>query len=153
MTSSASARFASCLALTFALSAASLCEFSHTASAHGAFAIGGSTADSQYGFAAGYSWNHDSKEAAERKAIEQCKSYPSEAPDQTNAKCAIVANFSHQWLVIAMDPDAGQTGFGYSIGNDRDTAERNAMGQCKASSPEARRSFCAVAAAKFDEKP
>ena len=120
---------------------------------HGAFAIGGSTADSEHGFAAGYSWNHATKEQAEAKAMAQCKSYPSEAPELTNAKCAVVANYSHAWFVIAMDPDAGQTGFGYAINSDRATAESTAMGQCKASSPEARKSHCSIAASKLDNEP
>jgi hypothetical protein len=120
---------------------------------YGAFAIGGSTADAQYGFAAGYSWNQPTQAMAETKAMEQCRSYPSEAPDKTNAKCAIVANYRHAWLVIAMDPDAGQTGFGYSINIDRSTAESNAMGQCRASSPDHRKSHCSIAGAKYDETP
>jgi Domain of unknown function (DUF4189) len=127
--------------------------FAPNAYAHGAFAIGGSTADTDYGFAAGYTWDQPTKQQAEAKAIERCKAYPSEAPEHTNAKCAVVQTYSHAWLVIAMDPDRGQTGFGYSVNVDKETAERNAMALCKSSSPNARKSFCAIAAEQHDEKP
>jgi hypothetical protein len=136
-----------------AVAVVSFLAFAAPADAHGAFAIGGSTADRDYGFAAGYSWDQPTQQQAEAKAIAQCKAYPSEAPEHTNAKCAVVQTFSHAWLVIAMDPDRGQTGFGYSVNADKETAERNAIALCKSSSPDARKSFCKIAASPRDEKP
>ena len=127
--------------------------FAPNADAHGAFAIGGSTADTDHGFAAGYAWDQPTAQQAEAKAIAQCKAYPSEAPEHTNAKCAVVQSFSHAWLVIAMDPDRGQTGFGFSVNADKETAERNAMALCKSSSPDPRKSFCSIAASRHDQKP
>jgi len=124
-----------------------------SASAHGAFAIGGDTHDSEFGFAAGYAWDQPTEAQAEAHAMDKCKAYPSNAPDHTNKLCKIVANFQHQWLVIALDPDRGMTGFGWALDADLALAQSKALAACQASAPADRKSHCVVGAAQEDKQP
>ncbi len=124
------------------------------ADAHGAVAVGGNPADvAKNGIAIGISKDDDTKELAEAGAVEQCKAFHGKNPAQTAARCAVVANFDHAWAVIAMDPKPQSAGFGWSIDPDKATAERNAMNQCKASSPDERKRFCALTGELQDTKP
>jgi hypothetical protein len=123
------------------------------ASAYGALAIGGNPADAAAkGLAFGISHNYGTKDAAEAEAMKQCLSQ-TDAPAETVALCKLVENFSHEWVVVALDPGAGTPGFGWSIDTDKDTAERNAMDQCKASSPDERKAYCVVSREFGDTHP
>ena len=125
-----------------------------SASAHGAIAIGGNTADTaKYGIAVGYAVNQSSKDEAVAQAIAQCKTYPSNNPAETTAHCELAANFDHEWLAISMDPENGTPGFGWSVDANQKAAERNALSQCKASSPTERKKFCVISLSKRDEGP
>ena len=124
------------------------------AGAHGAVAIGGNPGDvAKNGIAIGISKDDDTKELAEAGAVEQCKAFHGRNPAQTSARCGVVADFSHAWVAFAMDPKPQTPGFGWSIDVDKATAERNAMNQCKASSPDDRKQFCAISGKLEDTKP
>jgi hypothetical protein len=100
------------------------------ASAYGALAIGGNTAEAATkGIAVGISKNYATKEEAEAEAVKRCLAYR-DAPAETVALCKLVEDFSHEWVVIALDP-VEHTGLGWSIDVYKMTAERNAMDQCK----------------------
>jgi hypothetical protein len=137
----------SLLGLALVLAAAS------PASAYGALAIGGNTAEAATkGIAVGISKNYATKDAAEAEAMKQCLSYR-DAPAATVALCKVVEDFSHEWVVIALDPGLSTPGFGWSIDVDKLTAERNAMDQCKASSPDERKAYCEMASEMSDTAP
>lgn len=124
-----------------------------SASAHGALAIGGNTADAATkGIAVGYATNFNTTAEAEAEALKHCFAYTG-APAETVALCKLVRSFSHEVLVVALDPGPSTPGFGWSIDANMATAERNAMDQCKASSPEDRKSFCEVVIEKSDTNP
>jgi hypothetical protein len=123
------------------------------ASAFGALAIGGNTADAATkGIAVGISKNYGTREEAEAEAVKRCLAY-TDAPAETVALCKLVEDYSHEWVVIALDPAPSTPGFGWSIDADKMTAERNAMDQCKASSPDDRKAFCEVASEMSDTNP
>jgi len=138
--------------LIFALSAMLVTAL--PAGAHGAVAIGGNPADiAKNGIAVGVSKDDDTKDLAEAGAVEQCKAFKGRNPAQTAARCVVVADFAHAWAVIAMDPKPQSPGFGWSIDADKATAERNAINQCKSSSPDERKQFCALTGELQDTKP
>lgn len=123
------------------------------AGAHGAIAIGGNTADvAKNGIAVGDSYNYDTKGEAETRALQECLT-PGSAPSETKALCKIVADFSNEWVAIAMDPESGTPGFGWSIDANKATADRNALAQCRASSPDERKQYCVISRSDHDEKP
>lgn len=123
------------------------------ADAHGAIAIGGNTAEAATkGIAVGITQNYDTKAEAEAQALQKCLAYRG-APKETVAQCKVVQSFSHEWVVVALDPAPSTPGFGWSIDADKATAERNAMNQCKASSPEERKPFCQIAGEMEDTRP
>jgi hypothetical protein len=123
------------------------------AAAYGALAIGGNTADAATkGIAVGISKNYSTKDAAEAEAMKQCLSYRG-APAETVALCKLVETFSQEWVVIALDPAPSTPGFGWSIDVDKMAAERNALDQCKASSPDERKAYCEVASELSDTTP
>jgi hypothetical protein len=134
------------LGLAAALAAAS------PASADGALAIGGNTAEvATNGIVFGIGNNWDTKDEAEAEAMRQCLAQKG-APAAV-ATCKLVEDFRHEWVVIALDPAVGTPGVGWSIDVDKMTAERNALDQCKASSPDARKAYCEVDRESSDTKP
>ena len=121
--------------------------------AYGALAIGGNTAEAATkGIAVGYSHDYASQAEADQLAVKQCLAYTG-APAETVAKCKLVRSFSHAWLVVALDPAPSTPGFGWSIDADKATAERNAMDQCKASSPDDRKAYCEIGSEASDATP
>jgi hypothetical protein len=123
------------------------------ASAYGALAIGGNTAEAATkGIAVGISKNYATREEAEAEAVRRCLAYTG-APAETVALCKLVEDFRHEWVVIALDPAPSTPGFGWSIDADKTTAERNAMDQCTASSPDDRKAYCEVASEMSDTNP
>jgi len=126
---------------------------SSPAGAYGAIAIGGNTADAATkGIAVGITKDYGTAAEAEVAAVQKCLAFTA-APSETVAKCKVVQSFSHEWVVVALDPGESTPGFGWSIDADKATAERNAMSQCKASSPDDRKPFCQVAGEMGDTKP
>jgi hypothetical protein len=123
------------------------------ACAYGALAIGGNTAEiAAKGVAVGYSHDYGSEAEADDLAVKECLAYTG-APAETVAKCKLVQSFSHAWLVIALDPAPSTPGFGWSIDADKAAAERNAMDQCKASSPDDRMAYCEIGGEASDSTP
>lgn len=121
--------------------------------AHAAIAVGGSMNEvAKKGIAVGFAQNYDTQGAADTEALHQCKIQPN-APAETRAKCELVGDFSHKWLAVALDPEDGTPGFGWSIAADQASAEQRAMDQCKATSPDNRKSYCKVTKLGHDEKP
>ena len=124
-----------------------------TAWAHGAVAIGGNPAEAATkGIAVGESHNYRTKEEARARALQECQDYP-DAPAETTALCEVLDDYSHEWLSIALDPEPSTPGFGWAIAKTQESAERNAMNQCKASSSSARKPFCKIGLSSFDGTP
>ena len=120
---------------------------------HGAIAIGGNPAEAaEKGIAVGISHNYDTKEEARAQALDQCHKFP-DAPAETTALCELVDDYSHEWLAVALDPEPSTSGFGWAIAVDKDSAERNALNQCKVSSTTERKPFCKIGATMQDLKP
>lgn len=123
------------------------------AGAYGAIAIGGNTADAATkGIAVGITKDYGTAAEAEAAAVQKCLAFTA-APAETVAQCKVVQSFSHEWVVVTLDPGDSTPGFGWSIDADQATAERNAMSQCKASSPDERKPFCKIAGEMSDTKP
>jgi hypothetical protein len=123
------------------------------ASAYGALAIGGNTADAATkGIAVGITRNYSTQAEAQAEAIKHCLAYVG-APAETVALCKLIESFSHEWVAVAVDPGPSTPGFGWSIDVDKMSAERNALDQCKASSPDERKTFCEMAGELSDTTP
>ena len=121
--------------------------------AHAAIAVGGSMNEvAKKGIAVGFAYNYETQDAADADALQKCKNEPN-APAETKAKCELVGDYSHKWLAIALDPEAGTPGFGWSIATDQTSAEHRALDQCKATSPDDRKPYCKVTNVRHDEKP
>lgn len=76
-----------------------------------------------------------------------------DAPAETTARCKLIESFTHEWVVVAIDPGSDTPGFGWSIDPDKAIAERNAMDQCKLSSPDDRKSYCIIGSELGDTDP
>ena len=135
------------------LALAAMLAATSSAGAYGAIAIGGNTADAATkGIAVGITKDYGTAAEAEVAAVQKCLAYTG-APKETVAQCKVVQSFSHEWVVVALDPGDSTPGFGWSIDADKASAERNAMSQCKASSPDDRKPFCKIAGEMDDSKP
>jgi len=135
------------------LALAAMLAATSSAGAYGAIAIGGNTADAATkGIAVGITKDYGTAAEAEEAAVKKCLAFTA-APAETVAKCKVVQSFSHEWVVVALDPGDSTPGFGWSIDADKASAERNAMSQCKASSPDDRKPFCKIAGEMDDSKP
>ena len=122
--------------------------------AQGALALGGSTADvARNGIAVGIANDQATQQLAEANALEQCRVFRGTNPAATSAHCIVLVSFTHEWAVVALDPKAHTPGFGWSVDADKATAERNAVKQCQASSPDDRKQFCAISGELQDTKP
>jgi hypothetical protein len=122
------------------------------AQAHGALAIGGNPAEAaQKGIAFGGSYNYPDEAAANTRAMAECEKY--KAAQSLQVECKIVMHFSHEWLAVALDPAAGTPGFGWSVDADQETAERNALAQCQATSPDDRKPYCQITTSQGDDTP
>ena len=93
------------------------------------------------GFAYGYVTDYPSINAADAEALKKCR-------DTTIAGvrplCTVIQDFKNQCVAVAMDPQAGTPGVGWSVAPDLHTAEAQALSKCESTAGPGRRAACAV---------
>jgi hypothetical protein len=122
------------------------------AAAHGALAIGLPSNVAKDGVAIGFSYNYESRDTAEARALKECLSFM-DAPPSTRALCKVIESFSRQCVAIALDPDAGTPGVGWAIAAALQSAEGSAMERCRDTAGANRRAFCKLMMGHCDTKP
>jgi len=119
--------------------------------ADAALAVGLPADVAKQGVAMGYALNYDSKEAAQAEALKRCRAFR-DAPQATRDICKIVENFRDRCMAIALDPDAGTTGLGWSVSKKQELAEELAMERCADTAGKKRRDFCRITFTRCDKK-
>jgi Domain of unknown function (DUF4189) len=120
-------------------------------SAEGALAVGVPSDVAKDGLAMGYALNYDTTEKAQELALKRCREFR-DAPDSTRELCRIVEKFSKRCLAVALDPQFGTTGVGWSVSKNQEVAEELAMEKCVDTSARKRREFCRVTLTECDGK-
>jgi len=111
--------------------------------ADGALAVGQSDNVARDGFASGYRLNAPDMDTARKGAIAGCQKSVG-ASDKAKKLCKVVATFRNQCLAIAIDPKDGTPGVGWSIAENQDMADKQAIEQCRSTAGAARRQFCVI---------
>jgi hypothetical protein len=109
--------------------------------ADGAVALGRPGDIAKAGVAIGISSNFDDNDRAHQAALEKCRANQ-DAPQSTKSLCKLIAYFKDQCASVAIDKKAGTPGFGWSIGVNKASAQREAMAVCKATAGKSRENFC-----------
>jgi hypothetical protein len=120
-------------------------------SADGALAVGMPSNVAKDGLAMGYAFNYESTEKAQEIALKRCREYR-DAPQATRDLCRIVEKFAKRCLAVALDPQFGTTGLGWSVSKNQEVAEDQAMEKCVDTSSRKRREFCRVTLTTCDGK-
>jgi hypothetical protein len=93
------------------------------------------------GFAYGYVTDYPDADKADAQALKKCR-------DTTIAGvrplCEVIKDFKNQCVSVAMDPQAGTPGVGWSVAADLHTAEAQALSKCESTAGPGRRAACAV---------
>jgi hypothetical protein len=119
--------------------------------ADAALAVGLPADVAKQGVAMGYALNYDSKEAAQAEALKRCRAFR-DAPQATRDICKVVENFRDRCMAIALDPDTGTTGLGWSVSKKQEQAEKLAMERCADTAGKKRRDFCRITFTRCDKK-
>ena len=98
--------------------------------ADAALAVGLPADVAKQGIAMGYALNYASKEEAQAEALKRCREFR-DAPQATRDICKIVENFRDRCMAIALDPEIGTTGLGWSVAKKQEMAEEIAMEQVR----------------------
>ena len=112
-------------------------------SAEGALAVGQPTDVAKQGLAIGYALNYETTEKAQELALKRCREFQ-DAPQATRDLCRIVEKFNKRCLAVALDPQFGTTGIGWSVSKNQEVAEDLAMEKCADTAGRKRREFCRV---------
>jgi len=123
----------------------------HMGHADAALAVGLPADVAKQGIAMGYALNHATKEAAQAEALKRCREFR-DAPQSTRDLCKIVENFRDRCVAIALDPDIGTTGLGWSVAKKQEQAEEMAMEKCVDTAGKKRRDFCRITFTRCDRK-
>jgi hypothetical protein len=110
-------------------------------SADGALAIALPPDVVKQGFAYGYVTDYPDADKADAQAMKKCR-------DTTIAGvrplCTVIQDFKNQCVAVAMDPQAGTPGVGWSVAPDLHAAEAQALSKCEDTAGPGRRAACAV---------
>ncbi len=118
-------------------------------SADGALAVGLPADVAKQGLAMGYALNYATSEKAQELALKRCREFQ-DAPQATRDLCKIVEKFSKRCLAVALDPQFGTTGIGWSVSKNQEVAEDLAMEKCGETAGRKRREFCRVTLTSCD---
>jgi hypothetical protein len=121
------------------------------ADADAALAVGLPGDVAKQGVAIGYALNYDTREAAQAEALKRCRNFQ-DAPQATRDLCKVVENFRDRCIAIALDPEVGTTGLGWSVSKKQELAEEVAMDRCTETAGKKRREFCRITYTKCDKK-
>ena len=113
----------------------------NTGSADGALAVALPPDVVKQGFAYGYVTDYPDADRADTQALKKCR-------DTTIAGvrplCTVIQDFKDQCVAVAMDPQAGTPGVGWSVAPDLHAAEAQALSKCEDTAGPGRRAACAV---------
>jgi hypothetical protein len=109
--------------------------------ADGAVVLGRPADIAKTGVAIGIASNHRDNEAAYKAALNECRTNK-DGSASAKSLCSLVAYFKDQCAAVAIDKKAGTPGFGWSIGIDKATAQREALAHCIATAGKSREKFC-----------
>ncbi len=113
------------------------------ANAEGAIAIGIARGGVVQGYAIGWSNDLPSKSAAQKAALDGCRTSPnSNKPAQQN--CKLVGTIVNQCVASALDPKNGTPGAGWAVAATQADADDAALAKCRSTAGAARRDFCKV---------
>ena len=133
------ARDAARVFILFALVAAVLRPVS--GSADGAIAVALPPDVVKQGFAYGYVTDYDDANKADAQALKKCRDTTIEG---VRPLCTVIQDFKNQCVAVAMDPQAGTPGVGWSVAPDLHTAEAQALSKCEDTAGPGRRAACVV---------
>src|ERR1700724_679645 len=110
-------------------------------SADGALAIALPPDVVKQGFAYGYVTDYPDADRADTQALKKCR-------DTTIAGvrplCTVIQDFKDQCVAVAMDPQAGTPGVGWSVAPELHAAEAQALSKCEDTAGPGRRAAGAV---------
>jgi hypothetical protein len=119
--------------------------------ADAALAVGLPPDVAKQGIAIGYALNYAKKEEAQAEALKRCREFR-DAPQATRDLCKIVENFRDRCMAIALDPEIGTTGLGWSVAKKQEMAEEIAMDKCVDTAGKKRRDFCRITFTRCDRR-
>lgn len=122
------------------------------ARADGAIAVGLPQDVAKDGVAIGTSWNYANPDGANARAMQECLSFQ-DAPADTRKLCRIVQTFSRECVAVAIDPEAGTPGVGWSVAATQPTAEDTAILNCRNTAGPERQEHCKVTVSHCDGTP
>ncbi|HTC05611.1 MAG TPA: DUF4189 domain-containing protein [Xanthobacteraceae bacterium] len=110
-------------------------------SADGALAIALPPDVVKQGFAYGYVTDYPDVNQADAQALKKCRDTTIEG---VRPLCAVIQDFKNQCVAVAMDPQAGTPGVGWSVAPDSRAAEAEALSKCEETAGPGRRAACAI---------
>lgn len=93
------------------------------------------------GFAYGYVTDYPDADKADAQALKKCRDTTIEG---VRPLCEVIQDFKNQCVAVAMDPQAGTPGVGWSVAPDLHTSEAQALSKCESTAGPGRRAACAV---------
>ncbi len=117
--------------------------------AAGALAVGLPADVARQGFAAGHALNAPDLKTARKRAIDGCHKSTG-ASAQAKELCKVIATFSNQCYAIALDPKDGTPGVGWSIAENLEMADKQALDQCRTTAGPTRVGFCVIVSPDHD---
>jgi hypothetical protein len=120
------------------------------AAAEGALAMGLPNDVAKDGFTYGYSYDKASTRQAQAEALFQCRKTKDSA---LRSLCKVIATYHDQCVAVAMDPDTGTSGVGWSIAVNLPSAEADALAKCKETDGPAHADKCVIDNSQCDGSP
>jgi Domain of unknown function (DUF4189) len=103
------------------------------------------------GFSYGYANDKSDSDTASTRALDLCRTTKDAANDpKLRGLCKVIQNYSNQCVAVAMDPDAGTPGVGWSVADDKISAERTALNRCMDTAGPKRRAACVISHSDCD---
>jgi hypothetical protein len=105
------------------------------------------------GFSFAMPTNAADADAASQRAIDLCRNTPdAKNNDALKGDCKVIQTFSNKCAVMAWDPAPNfpGVGVGWSIADDMQTAQRQAIAKCKTTAKPGRGGACVVARSNCD---
>jgi hypothetical protein len=93
------------------------------------------------GFAYGYVTDYPDTNQADAEALKKCRDTTIEG---VRPLCTVIQDFKNQCVAVAMDPQAGTPGVGWSVAPDSHAAEAQALSKCEETAGPGRRAACAI---------
>jgi hypothetical protein len=110
-------------------------------SADGALAVALPPDVVKQGFAYGYVTDYPDVNQADAQALKKCRDTTISG---VRPLCTVIQDFKNQCVAVAMDPQAGTPGVGWSVAPDLHSAEAQALSKCEDTAGPGRRAACAV---------